>query len=211
MNDQRDAQILFYVFISIYNSLHVSSTQCSSSGETVVSIQPLVTVYVGGQDVCRLEEPAHILATNIDCYQRLYWNNCLSWCRALCARNMQRVVNRNKHIEENLCITLVIHQESLYDVRSTKCKRTLHGFHLRLHWLKTQKVTLILCATCFLGILYKTGKKNYVETMSVHDLATVTKPPVIFSWNLVQKFFRGSCSASTSLKRIDMQWRALFT
>jgi hypothetical protein len=33
-NDQRDAQILFYVFISIYNSLYVSSTQCSSSGET---------------------------------------------------------------------------------------------------------------------------------------------------------------------------------
>ena len=34
VNDQRDAQILFYVFISIYNSLPVSSTQCSSSGET---------------------------------------------------------------------------------------------------------------------------------------------------------------------------------
>ena len=34
VNDQRDAQILFYVFISIYNSLHVSSTQCSSAGET---------------------------------------------------------------------------------------------------------------------------------------------------------------------------------
>jgi len=29
VNDQRDAQILLYVFISIYNSLHVSSTQCS--------------------------------------------------------------------------------------------------------------------------------------------------------------------------------------
>jgi len=26
VNDQRDALILFYVFISIYNSLHVSST-----------------------------------------------------------------------------------------------------------------------------------------------------------------------------------------
>ena len=26
VNDQRDAQILLYVFISIYNSLHVSST-----------------------------------------------------------------------------------------------------------------------------------------------------------------------------------------
>jgi hypothetical protein len=34
VNDQRDAQILFYVFISIYNSLHVSSTSFSSSGET---------------------------------------------------------------------------------------------------------------------------------------------------------------------------------
>ena len=34
VNDQRDAQTLFYVFISIYNSLHVSSTSCSSSGET---------------------------------------------------------------------------------------------------------------------------------------------------------------------------------
>ena len=34
VNDQHDAQILFYVFISIYNSLHVLSTQCSSSGET---------------------------------------------------------------------------------------------------------------------------------------------------------------------------------
>ena len=34
VNDQRDAQIIFYAFISIYNSLHVSSTSCSSSGET---------------------------------------------------------------------------------------------------------------------------------------------------------------------------------
>jgi hypothetical protein len=34
VNDQRDAQILFCLFISIYNSLHVSSTSCSSSGET---------------------------------------------------------------------------------------------------------------------------------------------------------------------------------
>ena len=34
VNDQSDAQIIFYVFISICNSLHVSSAQCSSSGET---------------------------------------------------------------------------------------------------------------------------------------------------------------------------------
>jgi hypothetical protein len=34
VNDQRDVQIIFYVLISIYNSLSVSSTSCSSSGET---------------------------------------------------------------------------------------------------------------------------------------------------------------------------------
>jgi hypothetical protein len=34
VNDQRDAQTPFCVFIFIFNSLHVSSTSCSSSGET---------------------------------------------------------------------------------------------------------------------------------------------------------------------------------
>jgi hypothetical protein len=34
VNDQRDAQIPFYVFIFIFNSPHVSSTSCTSSGET---------------------------------------------------------------------------------------------------------------------------------------------------------------------------------
>jgi len=34
VNDQRDAQILFYVVIFIYNFLHVSNTWCSSSGGT---------------------------------------------------------------------------------------------------------------------------------------------------------------------------------
>ena len=33
VNDQRDAYILFCVFISVYNCQHVSSTSCSSSGE----------------------------------------------------------------------------------------------------------------------------------------------------------------------------------
>ena len=37
IKDQRDAQIIFYVFVSIYNSPHVSSISCSSSGETFVS------------------------------------------------------------------------------------------------------------------------------------------------------------------------------
>ena len=35
---------------------------------------------------------------------------------------MYRVINKNKYIERNLCVTLVIYQESLHDARSTKCK-----------------------------------------------------------------------------------------
>jgi len=33
-----------------------------------------------------------------------------------------RVKNKNKYIERNLCVTLVIYQESLHDARLTKCK-----------------------------------------------------------------------------------------
>jgi len=33
-----------------------------------------------------------------------------------------RVKNKNKYIESNLCVTLVIYQESLHDARSTKYK-----------------------------------------------------------------------------------------
>ena len=33
-----------------------------------------------------------------------------------------RVINKNKYIERNLCVRLVIYQESLHDARSTKCK-----------------------------------------------------------------------------------------
>jgi hypothetical protein len=34
MHGRKIIKFFFYVFISIYNSLHVSSTSCSSSGET---------------------------------------------------------------------------------------------------------------------------------------------------------------------------------
>ena len=41
---------------------------------------------------------------------------CLSWWWARCARNMWRVINRNKYIEKNSCITLVIYKESSHPV-----------------------------------------------------------------------------------------------
>jgi hypothetical protein len=60
VNDQRDAQILFFVFISIYYSLHVSSTQCSSSGET----NRINTA--SGNSHYMFFQPAHISVPNIE-------------------------------------------------------------------------------------------------------------------------------------------------
>jgi hypothetical protein len=62
VNDQRDAQILFYVFISIYNSLHVSSTSCSSSGET----NCIKTASGNSHSMLGAEMCAHIQATNME-------------------------------------------------------------------------------------------------------------------------------------------------
>ena len=45
---------------------------------------------------------------------------------------MQRGINRNKHTEKNLCVTLVIYQESLHDTRSTKCKIKIDVTGMRL-------------------------------------------------------------------------------
>ena len=56
VNDQRDEQIISYVFISIYNSLHISSTQCSSSGETNCINTTSGNSHSMLVNVCRLEE-----------------------------------------------------------------------------------------------------------------------------------------------------------
>jgi hypothetical protein len=41
------------------------------------------------------------------------------------------IINRNKYIEKNLCITLFVYQESLHDARSTKCK--MYKSCIKLH------------------------------------------------------------------------------
>jgi len=81
VNDQRDAQIPFYVFIFIYNSLHVSSISCSSSGETNCinttsgnCHSVLVAVSCAGWESTpnlHMTRPP----TQSESYQRLYWYN----------------------------------------------------------------------------------------------------------------------------------------
>ena len=77
VNDQPDALIIFYVFISIYNSLHVLSTSCSSSGETncintasgnchSVLVAEMCAGWKKTDLVGVFFQPAHISASNIE-------------------------------------------------------------------------------------------------------------------------------------------------
>jgi len=88
VNEQRDAQF-FYVFIYIFNSLDVSSTSCSSSGET----NCVNTTSGGCHSVsvavsCAGLQPAQDTAT--DSYQRLYWHNLsLLMMSTMCSRHVE--------------------------------------------------------------------------------------------------------------------------
>jgi hypothetical protein len=117
VNDQLDAQIPFYVFIFIFNSLHVSSTSCSSSVET----NCVNTTSVNCHSVLMAVSCAHNTVNNTE------WqlseivltkfvspddeHDVLKTCRV-----------KNKYKERNLSIKLVIYQESLHDAWSTKYK-----------------------------------------------------------------------------------------
>jgi hypothetical protein len=106
--------ILFYVLISILYMFR--ATSCSSSGESIVSIQPLVYVTLcrwpfrvqserniptctrnGRKVPFRLHKKRS--PTQSDIYQRLYWYNWFSWWWARgCSKHVE---NWNKYIEKN--------------------------------------------------------------------------------------------------------------
>ena len=85
--------ILSYVFISILYMFR--ATSCSSSGESIVSIQHLVYV-----TLCRWPFRVHTKRspTQSNMYQMLYWYNWFSWWWARsCSKHVE---NWNKHIEK---------------------------------------------------------------------------------------------------------------
>jgi len=90
VNDQRDAQILFYVFISSYNSLHVSSTSCSSSVETNCintasgNSHSMLVAKMCLLPTCTRLGHQHRMTVNRGCIDTI----CLSWLWARRARNM---------------------------------------------------------------------------------------------------------------------------
>jgi len=84
---------LFNVFISLLCMFR--ATQCSSSGESIVSIHHLVYItlcrWPSGMQVRVEQRPT----TQSDIYQMMYW---LSWWWALCSS--KHVEKWNKHIKE---------------------------------------------------------------------------------------------------------------
>jgi hypothetical protein len=84
INNQLDAQFLLYIFISILYMFRANL--CSSSGESIVSIQHMVyvTMHTG-------QSP-----TQSDIYQMLYWYNWLSWWWAQGCSKYEEI--RNKYI-----------------------------------------------------------------------------------------------------------------
>jgi hypothetical protein len=112
---------LFYMFISI---LHVfRATSCSSSGESIVSIQHLVYVtpcrWPSSMQVGKFLPDPHTRQspTQSDTYWMLYWYIWFSWWWA--RGYSKRVQNWNKHIEKGIVCQVGRWQKSYQDARST--------------------------------------------------------------------------------------------
>jgi hypothetical protein len=127
------------IYLFLFLTLLVSSTSCSSSGETYCintasgnSHSMLEAEMCAGWNqvpTCTHLGHQHRRAVTRGCTDTIS----LSWWWPRCARNMWRVINRNKYIENNLCITLVIYQE-LYNVRGWGSTPTTPAVDSRKAW-----------------------------------------------------------------------------
>jgi hypothetical protein len=120
--------VLFYVFIFVFNSLQVSSTSCSSSGET--------------NCVNTASGSCHSVSVAVSCAGRKVVltqfispddeHDVLETCREL----------KIKIHRKELCVTLVIYQESLHDAGQQNIKLPLLVMYLRYmcHTYNPQKM-----------------------------------------------------------------------
>ena len=76
--------ILFFVFIYIFNSLHVLNTSCSSSGETNCVNTTSGSCHAVSLLTCTRHSHRHRVTAAIGCIDTI----CVSWWWARCAQNM---------------------------------------------------------------------------------------------------------------------------
>ena len=108
----------FSMYLFVFITLHMFRAHRAHHQERqIVSIQPLVTVILCWWPRCvQVRRSLLLTCTHLGNQHRVTVTRgcidtiCLSWWWARCARNMWRVINTNKYIEKNLCITLVIYK-----------------------------------------------------------------------------------------------------
>ena len=112
----------FNVFISLLYMFR--ATQCSSPGESIVSIHHLVYItlcrWPSGMQVREFLSDLHIRRSpsQSDIYQMMYWYNLFSWWWTLgCSKHVKKW---NKHIKK--CVTLVINMNCQISYRIPKAK-----------------------------------------------------------------------------------------
>ena len=130
----------FYVFIYIFNSLHVSNTSCSSSGETNCvnktsgSCRWPCRVQVG--DLHTTRPP-----TQSDSYQRLYWHNLsLLMMSTMCSKHVKsksKGVPRQAEVAQGVPVRLrpwIVLTFRHYKGGSSSAKRTGRLYPRRNPW-----------------------------------------------------------------------------
>ena len=130
----------FSMYLFLFITLYIFRARRAHHQERqIVSIQPLLTVILcwWPRYVHKSRPPAQS-----DSYQRLYWYNLsLLVINTVCSKHVESYKQKINNIERNLCVTLVIYQESLHDARSKKCKKFkkygTYGvvFHFFLTWI----------------------------------------------------------------------------
>jgi len=122
-------------FLSMYLFLFITlymfrAPRAHHHERQIASIQPLVGSELRSLPTCTRHGHQHGVTVTRGCIDTI----CLSWWWTRGARNMYRVINKNKYIESNLCVTWVINQESSWELRN--------DFHRIWYWRILRKVVV---------------------------------------------------------------------
>jgi hypothetical protein len=105
-----------YMYLSLFITLYMfQAPRVQHQERQIVSIQPLVSVTLCWWP-CRVQVGSKLPTCTRHGHKFLSPDDehkVLKTCR---------VIHKNKYIERNLCVMLVIYQESMHDAWSTKCK-----------------------------------------------------------------------------------------
>ena len=139
-------------FLSMYLFLFITlymfrAHRAHHQERQIASIQPLVTVFLCWWPRC--VQVGSRVTVSSGCIDTI----CPSWWWERCARNMYRVKNKNKYIERNLCVTLVIYQEATTLLNNIDVPTKFTYRHS--------------CLICIMRLIHEWTLWNYMLTLTV--------------------------------------------